>query len=210
MYKTSQVYQRRAIPRLPRLLWEKPANCNNWSEQLNYIVTIFEQFYFWYHVFVLVKLASSPSRLVMCLVCYCVPVPIYIYCCNYQKTEFISDHQKILSLAVDASPGYHISGDEGKVWTAHGNSRLSQRVWHWPRWLVNLLGACRGVLRCKRHWRQSSQETCDSPSQLLWNGDVPSLPCQNQSQSFPSPADEGVRNTGAVSEATPEHHSTLR
>ena len=68
------------------------------------------------------------------------------------------------------------SGDEGKVWwTAHGNSRLSQRVWHWPRWLVNLLGACPGVLCCKRHWRQSSQETCDSPhDQLLWNGDVPS------------------------------------
>ena len=93
---------------------------------MNYIVTIFEQFHFWYHVFVLVKLASSPSRLVMCLVCHCVPVPIYIYCCNYQKTEFISDHQKILSLAVDASPGYHISGDEAKSelpMATHGSLR---------------------------------------------------------------------------------------
>ena len=55
----------------------------------------------------LVKLASSPSRLVMCLY---VIVCLYLYIYTavvIQNTEFISDHQ-ILSLAVDASPGYHM------------------------------------------------------------------------------------------------------
>ena len=63
-----------------------------------------------------VKLASSLSRLVMCLVCHCVPVPIYIYTAvTIQKTEFNSDSQNTELIAVDASPGYHISGDKGKV-----------------------------------------------------------------------------------------------
>ena len=103
-----------------------------------------------------VSLLSVSACYVSCM-SYCLPVSIYTAVIVQQKSSFLI--LKILSLAVDASPGYHISGDEGKVWTAHGNSRLSRRVWCWPRWLVNLLGACQGVLCGKRHWRQSSQET---------------------------------------------------
>ena len=92
----------------------------------------------------LVKLASSPSRLVMCFVCRCVPVPIYIHCCNYQKTEFISDH-KILCLAVDASQAVLSESLTLAKMTGQPTLRVSRST----------------SLQTLRHWRQSSQETCD-------------------------------------------------